>query len=147
MKATDKLLTDHRLIRKILEGFHLENPRFAEITKTLRRAVIGHAWFEDVIFLPALKAEQSLARITQEMTQEHKDIEALMGCVQDTSPGNRRELEGYVLQLRVILDTHFKKEEDAVFPLTERILDSEGLNRLGDEMERRKLEIRDLVQN
>src|SRR5689334_5923391 len=98
MKATDKLLTDHRLIRKLLEGFRLENPRFVQIAKTLRRAVVGHAWFEDVIFLPALQAERSLARITQEMAQEHKDIEALMSLVRNVSPGNRGELESYVLQ-------------------------------------------------
>ena len=146
MKATDKLLTDHRLIRKVLEGFTLGNPRFAEISRTLRRAVIGHAWFEDMIILPALKEERSLERMTQEIAQEHKDIEELLGLLGSTPSGNRADLEGYVLQLRVLLDTHFRKEEEAIFPLTERILDDEGLNRLGDEMERRKLEIRDIVR-
>lgn len=146
MKATDKLLTDHRLIRKLLEGFSLENPRFSEISNTLGRALVAHAWFEDVIFLPALNAEPSLKRLSHEIEQEHKDMDALMGHVRKGSLENRKDLERYVLQLRVILDTHFKKEEDALFPLAEHILDSEGLNRLGDEMEQRKTEIRKLVE-
>jgi hypothetical protein len=50
-----------------------------------------------------------------------------------------------VIQLNSILETHFRKEEDALFPLTERFLDSENLNRLGEEMTRRKLEVRSIL--
>jgi hemerythrin-like domain-containing protein len=146
-KATDKLLTDHRLIRKVLEGFLLENPRFPEVLKTLHRAAVGHAWFEDEIFLPALVREPFLAKsFTQEITQEHIDINNLLKLIKRTPANELRALELLTLQLRTILDTHFKKEEDALFPAAEKILDSEGLNRLGDEMERRKTEIRDIVQ-
>jgi hemerythrin-like domain-containing protein len=63
------------------------------------------------------------------------------------APGDRALAESYVLQLRVLLDTHFAKEEDGLFPLAERILDSEGLNNLGAEMERRKMEVRDAIKD
>ena len=52
-KATDALLKDHLLINKILEQLTLDNPRFDHICRTLHRAVLGPAWFEDQIFLPA----------------------------------------------------------------------------------------------
>jgi hypothetical protein len=108
VKATDALLTDHRMIRKTMEGFVLSNPRFAAVLKTLNRVVAAHAWFEDEIFLPALKAEPLLERLNREISEEHQDIGTL-------------------------------------FPLAERILDSEGLNRLGDEMTRRKADVRAIL--
>jgi hemerythrin-like domain-containing protein len=147
MKATDHLLNDHRLVRKLLEGFSIENPRFPEILKTLQRAIVGHAWFEDTIFFPAFEREPLLEkRFMQEMFQEHLDLDHFLKLLRRTPDLRSKEFESYVLQTRVLLDTHFRKEEDALFPLAERILDSEDLNRLGDEMELRKTDIRAVIE-
>src|ERR1051325_10951022 len=79
MKATEALLKDHLLINKILEQFSLDHPRFEHISLTLHRALKGHAWFEDEIFLPAIKAEPLIfGRFTDEIYQEHKDMDALL---------------------------------------------------------------------
>ena len=146
-KATDALLKDHLLINKVLEQFTLDNPRFDHICKTLHRAVLGHAWFEDQIFFPAIEAEPLLfRRFTDELYQEHKDIDALLKLLRKTSSANRKELEFYATELRVLLSTHFRKEEDALFPLTERLLTEEGLCELGDEMKRRQLEVQKFVE-
>ena len=146
-KATDALLKDHLLINKVLEQFTLDNPRFDHICRTLHRAVLGHAWFEDEIFLPAVEAEPLLfRRFTDELYQEHKDIDALLKLLRKTPAANRKELEFYSTELRVLLSTHFRKEEDALFPLTERILTEEGLIELGDEMKRRQSEVRKFVE-
>jgi hemerythrin-like domain-containing protein len=142
MKATDALLADHRMIRKTMEGFRLDNPRFSQLLTTLSRIVIAHAWFEDEIFLPALKAEPLLDRLNREISEEHKDIAELFSRAKAAAGSPSREQEGYVLQLHSILNTHFQKEEEALFPLSERILETEGLNRLGAEMQRRKTEVR-----
>jgi iron-sulfur cluster repair protein YtfE (RIC family) len=146
-KATDALLKDHQLINKILEQFTLDNPRFAHICQTLHRAVLGHAWFEDQIFLPAIEAEPLLfRRFTDEIYQEHKDIDALLKLIRKTPSGKPKELEFYSKELRVLLATHFRKEEDALFPLTERLLTEEGLIELGDEMKRRQLEVQQFAE-
>jgi iron-sulfur cluster repair protein YtfE (RIC family) len=146
-KATDALLKDHLLINKILEQFTLDNPRFAKICLTLHRAVLAHAWFEDEIFLPAVEAEPLLfRRFTDEIRQEHKDIDALLKLLRKTSAANRQELEFYSQELRVLLSTHFKKEEDALFPLSERLLSEEGLLELGEEMKRRQTEVRQFLE-
>lgn len=146
IKATDALLKDHLLINKILEQFVLDNPRFDHICRTLHRAVASHAWFEDEIFLPAVEAEPLLfRRFTEEIYQEHKDIDALLKLLRKTGPANKKELEFYSQELRVLLGTHFRKEEDALFPLTERILTNEGLIELGEEMKRRQTEVRQFI--
>jgi hemerythrin-like domain-containing protein len=146
MNAIQSLLADHQLIRKVLEGFTLDNPRYPQILKTLQRAVVGHAWFEDTLFMPAFQNEPLLEkRFVAEMYQEHDDMDHYLKLLRQHADVRSREAQAYALQMRVLLETHLRKEEDAFFPTVEHILDSEGLNRLGDEMERRKTEIRDIV--
>src|SRR5688572_6020866 len=128
-KATDQLLKDHKMVRKTLEGFSLDNPRFPEILKTAHRIIVAHAWFEDAIFLPAFEAEPLLEkRFTAEIAQEHKDMDFLLKRLRKTPTARNAEMGSLLLQFRSVLDAHFKKEEDALFPLAERILDEEGLN-------------------
>jgi|ERR1044071_1874451 hemerythrin-like domain-containing protein len=147
MKATTALLADHKMVRKILKEFRLDNPRFPEILKTLHRVLLGHAWFEDEVFLPAFRAEPLLQkRFTDEISQEHNDLHFLMTTLRGTNLKNKKELEAIALQFRTVLDTHFSKEEDALFPMAERILDEEGLNKLGDEMRRRQAENKGMIK-
>jgi hemerythrin-like domain-containing protein len=84
-------------------------------------------------------------RFLEELYQEHKDIDFLLKQTKKTRLEDKAEFEAISLQLRTVLATHFNKEEDALFPLAEKILDDEGLNNLGDEMKRRQAEIRNLV--
>ncbi len=136
-KATDALLADHKMIRKLLEGLRVDNPRFSEISKTLERVVLTHAWLEDTVFIPALRTEPLFAkRYLDELFDEHKDIDYFIKLIQKTSPS--KELNANMKQFRAILDNHLKKEEDALFPLAESVLDKEGMNSLSTEMEKRQ---------
>jgi len=145
-KATDALLKDHALIRKVLEGFVLDNPRFSHICRTLHRALQGHAWFEDAIFIPAINAEPLVFRqLTDEILQEHRDIHELMILLRKIPLQKSCELEAYALQLRSLVEAHFKKEEDGLFPLAEKLLTEEGLIHLGAELERRKMDVRNIL--
>jgi hemerythrin-like domain-containing protein len=147
-KATDALLNDHKMIRKLLGDFQFDNPRFSEIGLTLHRIVLAHAWFEDQIFLPALDHKELLQKcFTDEILKEHLDINALIGLVRKTPADQKRVRAAYRLQLITLLDTHFKKEEDALFPLAEKILDQEGLNELGETMKARQAETRNLLKD
>jgi hemerythrin-like domain-containing protein len=77
--------------------------------------------------------------------QEHKDLDQMIGLLLKTPPEQKNELEAFVLQIRAIIEAHFKKEEDALFPLTEQVLDAATLNKLRDEMDRRKTEVRNVI--
>ncbi len=143
IKATDALLKDHLLIRKLLESWHIDNPRFEALTRTLHRALSAHAWFEDEIFLPATLAEPLIfQRFQAEFSQEHYDMDALLKLMRKLSPQQKKEQACYALQLQVLIDTHFKKEEEALFPLAEKLLTEEGLIELGRQMHERREEVR-----
>lgn len=142
-KATDALLADHQMINHLMKDWSPENPRFEHLTQTLHRTVVSHAWFEDQIFLPAMRAEPLIfSRFTDEVMKEHTDIDTLLGMLRKTTAEEMKERTCYALQLRVLLKTHFAKEEDALFPLAEKLLTEEGLIELGDEMHRRREDVR-----
>ena len=140
--ATEQLLKDHKMIRKILQGFRGDNPRFPEILKTLQRVVLGHAWFEDEFLLPALKARPLLFKpFWAEIGQEHEDIAGLLNLLRKTDPKDQGPLKARVLTLRSLLETHFAKEEDSLFPLAETVISQEGLVKMAGAMERRKQDV------
>ena len=145
MNAVASLLADHKMIRKILESFDPDSPRVGLISQTLARALKTHAWFEDEVFIPALRASPMLQpRFTDGIIQEHRDIAFLLGEI--LQPGiDRRMLDVHVLQFRALLESHFRKEEDALFPLAERALGAEGMATLHTEMQRRQGEAARLV--
>ena len=55
-------------------------------------------------------------------------------------------MESFVLQIRTLIAAHVKKEEEALYPLAEQVLDAATLNKLREEMERRKTELREVVK-
>jgi len=142
-KATEELIKTHRFVGKILEQFDPKESRFAEIRATLERAVIAHAWLQDEILLPALKGKALVEeRFLNEVTQEHQDLVFFFKRLAHAALDAGTELDALVLQIRTLLDTHFEKEAKALYPLAEKLLDNTTLLKLGDEMERRKTEVR-----
>lgn len=142
-KATEELIKTHRFVGKILEQFDPKESRFPEIRATLERAIIAHAWLQDEIFLPALKGKPLIEdRFLDEFSKEHKDLEHLLKVLANTALDAKPGLDALVLQIRTLLDTHFEKEAKALYPLAEKVIDDATLRKLGDEMERRKTEVR-----
>jgi iron-sulfur cluster repair protein YtfE (RIC family) len=144
-KATDALLSDHKMIRKLLENFHADNPRYPEVIKTLYRVLLTHAWFEDNVFIPVFRNDGRIIKnYLDELNQEHKDLDYLMQLVLKGAPQDRIHRDPVRQQFRAVLETHLKKEEDALFPLAEKILGDAGQNKLGAEMEMRQAEAQKL---
>lgn len=141
--ATGELLKDHKMIRKLLGDLRVDNPRVAEIAATLQRVTLAHAWFEDEFLMPLLKGSPLIPELFwQEITQEHNDIAGLLELLRGTPPDPREEWEVRVLSLRTLLETHFTKEEAALFPLAEKVIGVQGSTDLAARMERRKSEVR-----
>ena len=80
-------------------------------------------------------------------TPPHNCFSDFLKILRKTSYSQKDMVESTMIQLKTILETHLQKEEEGLFPLAEKILDSEGLNNLGVEMERRKIEVREVVKD
>ncbi len=145
--ATKELIKTHRVVEKLLEGFSVRHPRFQEIRKTLRRAVVAHAWLQDKIFLPVVKTKPCMAKcFLEEIAQEHKDLDRMFKWLMEIPPQREAEIKACVLQLRAILEAHIWKEASALYTMAEKCVDEKTLYRLGAEMDQRKNEVRDLVK-
>jgi iron-sulfur cluster repair protein YtfE (RIC family) len=143
---TDELAKTHQVVCKVLEGFNPSNPRFQSIMETLHRTVLAHAWLQDEVLFPALENKLLIQiPLLNEIFQEHKDLDRLLKALLDTSLDCKNELEAKVLQIRVILETHFMKETEALYPLVEKVLDLDTSDKLAEEMERRQMEVREVV--
>ena len=146
MKATERAPHTHQVVSKVLEIFSTGNPRFQESIKTLRRTVAAHGWLQDEIFLPALRGKPLIEKsFLSELVQEHKDLGSDDWIPAQDPPEQKKEVEAYVLQIRALLQAHFMKEKDALYPIAEQVLDAATLNTLRDEMESRKTEVRDVT--
>ena len=146
-KATEELIKTHRLVEKLLEQFEPEKPRFAEVRKTLERAVLAHTWLQNELLLPVLKGKPLIERrFLEEIGEEHRDLEHRLKLLLNISPEAKEEVQALVIQIRAILEAHFYKEALGLYPLAEKVVEASTLVRLGTDMERRKNEVRDLAQ-
>lgn len=146
-KATEELIKTHRLLEKLLEQFEPGKPRFAEVRKTLERAVQAHTWLQDELLLPVLKGKPLIERrFLEEIREEHRDLEHLLKLLLNISPDAKEEVQALVIQIRAILESHIDKEALGLYPLVEKVVDRSTLLRLGTDMDRRKTEVRDLAQ-
>ena len=117
---------------------HIGNLRSYILADTIRRA------FE----YTGLKVKQvvNITDVGHIVSDEDEGADKLEVAAKREDKSVEDIIELYSKQFRSILETHLKKEEDGLFPTAERILDEEGLNNLGAEMERRKTEVRGLVK-
>jgi len=146
-KATVELLKTHRLVEQILIHFDTIRPQFSDVRATLERAVVAHCWLQDEFLLPALWGKPLIERqFLVGITQEHRDLEYLLEQLQTIAPDAARENEALVLQIRTLLEAHFSKEKNALYPLIEQVVDEATLLRIGEEMEKRKTGVRSAIR-
>src|SRR4051812_25263728 len=120
-KVTDELIKMHQLVSNVLEGFESSNPRFEPIMKTLHRTVVAHGWLQDEILAPAVGNKLLIEKpFLNEIHQEHQDLDRMLKALLDTPLDLKKDLDAKVLQIRTVIETHFKKEKEAFYPLVEQ---------------------------
>lgn len=110
--VADNFVYVHRALRRdldrIIEGgeelFQSDFPRFARILEK-------HSELEDQLFFPAL--EERVPGVTQESEDQHQQVETL---VADLATGKCSDTAKSLLQLRELLHSHLKEEEQKVMP-------------------------------
>ncbi|OVE76396.1 hypothetical protein BVX98_06155 [bacterium F11] len=131
MNILKSLLADHKMIINLLKTMDVDNPRLSSIRKTLGRVLTSHAGFEDKILSSCDHASLQLHEaIPREISNEHKDIETLMQLILHYDLADKKPLQHLISQHRIILETHFKKEEDIWFPSLAKHTKNADLSRL-----------------
>ena len=152
VKITDRLIGDHKTFRKML--FELgqlagdsvgpaESARLVRLVELFRDHLMIHCWAEDHFYYPAVRAVLPKApspfclRYMDQMGDEHRTIEASLDRLErqvrhhPPSPGWSDTYAVFFHEVRA----HMKKEEEDLFPLSERLLGGEGLEQLSRTLE------------
>jgi hemerythrin-like domain-containing protein len=152
VKITDRFIGDHKTFRKML--FELgqmagepigtvEAPRLVRLVELFKDHFLVHAWAEDTFFYPAVRAVLPKApppfclRYLEELEDEHKAVESDINHLElqvRRHPPQIHWPDTYAHFFQA-LQTHLKKEEEQLFPLSERIFGAGGLEKLSQDLE------------
>jgi Hemerythrin HHE cation binding domain len=148
VRATTLLRYEHAAVEKLLRRLGRTSRRAANtrgrLIDRLAAKLDVQGRIEEEILYPALEQEPSLHARLEESRHTRAVVQDLIAEVQRLGPGDER-LGARVRQLRAAVLHHAGEEEREMFPVAERSLDRQELERLGQHLRRRKLELaRDL---
>lgn len=152
MKITDRFIGDHKTFRKMLFEIgrmagepvgSLEAPRLVRLVEFFKDQLLLHTWAEDTFFYPAVRAILPKApapfclRTLEELEDQHQAVETDLNHLElqvRRQPPQAHWPDTYAHFFQAI-QSHMKKEEEQLFPLSERILGAGGLEKLSQALE------------
>jgi len=152
VKITDRFIGDHKTFRKMLFELgqmtgepigHAEAPRLVRLVELFKDHFQVHTWAEDTFFYPAVRAVLPKApqpfclRYLEELEDEHKTVESGINHLElqvRRHPPQAHWPDTYAHFFQA-LQSHLKREEELLFPLSERILGAEALEKLCQNLE------------
>lgn len=142
MKIIELLLRDHQefysQFDQLEESLHTAG-RAAEISAQLSElstALQTHAQLEDELLFATLEPYIGAMGPLTVMRLEHSAIEDAFAQLQVATGAN--EIEQLVTHLLTVARSHFTKEEQILFPLSEQVLSVETLDELGGQFMQRR---------
>ena len=144
MKATLLLKRDHQTISGLfrdLERLAADDPRGRrELLARVRSEIEIHVRLEEELFYPELAKVEEAEDLVREARTEHdlvKDLLAEIGRMRSDDP----DYAAKIAVLRENVEHHVEEEESEIFPLAKRHLSGERLEKIADQIERRREEL------
>jgi iron-sulfur cluster repair protein YtfE (RIC family) len=145
--AIGLLTADHSAVKKLFAQEEKLTKRDGEkkvdIFNEINAALEVHATIEEEIFYPAVKKARSqhVKDEVREAYEEHKQIKTLLGEIATITAAD----ESYDMKLKVLkedVEHHVKDEEGEMFPDAKKFLSERRLVELGNELEKRKQQLK-----
>lgn len=140
------LKTDHKKVRALLETLDKTDApaRRVKLLGQIETEIAVHTRIEEEIFYPAFKrkAEDSDQR---QMIFEAKEEHGLVDVILPKAKAARPDSDEFGALAKVLLDLilhHTKEEEKEMFKAARDLFDRDELKSLGDQMQRRRRELR-----
>ena len=132
MRITDAFLGEHAVLYALFD--HLEDELEAGAdpephAALLRRVLHAHATAEDELLFDEL-AERAGGGPAGAMIEEHQEVADLLGRTRSAGPDDLPDL---LREVMAVARAHFRREEEAAFPLADELLDPGRLRALGAE--------------
>jgi hemerythrin superfamily protein len=148
--AIDLLRSDHLKVRELLAELATPRtavPRRAELVGLIKRELLVHATLEEEIFYPVFResGDGEHERLFHEAHEAHRAIEKLILPDLEATDAARDEFRGRAKVLCELIERHTEEEEREIFPRATQALTDAELERVGLRIERRKLELIELL--
>lgn len=148
MNAIELLKTDHETVKTLLSKLMNTSDRAiktrADLLDKIRNEVSIHTTIEEEIFYPAFQqaGNKDEAKMVAEAKEEHRAVESLvLPDLFKTDPGSI-EFAGRMKVLKELLEHHMDEEEQEMFKDAKKLLSSEQLKTLGQQMDERKTKLK-----
>jgi hypothetical protein len=143
MDAFELLKKDHEKVSGILEKLDATTERGVktreELFTQLKQELDIHARVEEEIFYPVLKDAKETEEITLEAFEEHAVVKQLLSEL-EALPKDDETWGAKLTVLKENVEHHVEEEEGEMFKNAKKVLSSEQLEGLGEQMEAAKQE-------
>ena len=138
MDAFNLLKADHRKVEELFEEFESASGQAKmRLFQQIKTELELHTHIEETIFYPAVEEPKQTHDLTLEAYEEHDVVKKLLQELSRAkSPNEEWEAKAKVLQENV--EHHVEEEENELFPKTSKVLSSDELETLGEQMESEK---------
>jgi hemerythrin superfamily protein len=144
--AVELIKSDHRKVEQLFREFEEAGDRAYKTKQELVGQIVEelevHAAIEEEIYYPAVeaKARKDGKELIAEAVEEHHVVKVLLGELGSMSS----EDEAFDAKVTVLMENvrhHVEEEESELLPQSEKILGTDELTRLGEQMAARKQQL------
>ena len=139
MNALELLKTDHQNVKELFqkaEGANAERQK--QLFEQIRKELETHTHIEETIFYPAVGQTDELKDMVLESLEEHKQVKTLLREM-ETLTSDSEKFEPKLKVLMENVEHHAEEEEEGkMFPKIRKLMNTEKLERLGEELEAAK---------
>ena len=145
-EAVELIKSDHRKVEQLFREFEEAGDRAYKTKQELVGQIVEelevHATIEEEIYYPAVeaKARKDGKELVAEAVEEHHVVKILLGELGSMSS----EDEAFDAKVTVLMENvrhHVEEEEGELLPQSEKILGTDDLTRLGEQMAARKQQL------
>jgi len=140
MDALELLKTDHKTVKQLFkkaEGNNNEKQQ-KQLFEQIKAELETHTHIEETIFYPAVEKFDELKDMVLESLEEHKQVKTLLREMENLT----EDSEKFEPKLKVLMENvehHAEEEEEGkMFPKLRKLMNSETLDQLGQELEAAK---------
>jgi iron-sulfur cluster repair protein YtfE (RIC family) len=144
MDALELLKTDHKKVKdlfKAIDASKNEKQRkqlFAQVKTELET----HTHIEETVFYPTIAKNDDLREMVLESLEEHKQVKTLLGEMENIG-ADSETFEPKFKVLKENVEHHaVEEEEEKMFPKIRKSMDPAALNRLGQDLEMAKSNVK-----
>ena len=134
------LKSDHDLHREMLAGIaetHGDTPGRRDMFEAFRIEVTAHAAAEEQSLYATMLAEPELQEDGRHSVAEHKEIDDMLGELQETDTASGAWLTKFE-EMRHRYEHHIEEEEEEMFPAAQKEFSKKLAQELGAKFDRRK---------